>query len=193
MPQFTYKWLWALVLLLICLTVAAAPSAPHNQLLTDPWDLSDVESTEVEALSQAPLRLSDIDWSEALLGHWHNKIVHFPLLLALIATVLRWRCWWNPTRPPTYSHFLSATAALILLAAFTGQQQAMPFTEGPLRQVLSLHQALGVLGGLGFGALVWLDQRFPNRYLLFQTLALSLLLALLWGTALLGGLLATTH
>ncbi|MBF2051976.1 MAG: hypothetical protein IGS03_00755 [Candidatus Sericytochromatia bacterium] len=88
---------------------------------------------------------------------------------------------------------MTATTALALLAAFTGQQQAHPFMEGPLRQVLSLHQALGIVSVLGFATLLWLDQRFPKQYQGLQTVALSLLVALLWGMGLLGGLLAQSH
>lgn len=189
---------------------AQGSDAPLSDTHTDAaWDFSDVTPEDVTALTQAPLAWSEIDWRGQLFSHWHNKLVHFPLVLGMVAALLRWRQGWQARQasglqtgaalsqtqmqPPLYSAFLTATTALALLAAFTGQQQAHPFMEGPLRQVLSLHQALGIVSVLGFAALLWLDQRFPKQYLLLQTLGLSLLVALLWGTGLLGGLLAQSH
>lgn len=191
---------------------AQGSEPPLSDAQTDAaWDLSNVAPEDMTALTQAPLAWSEIDWRGQLLSHWHNKLVHFPLVLGLVAALLRWRHWWQARQasvaqagaalsqtqlqpsPSLYSVFLTATTALALLAALTGQQQAHPFMAGPLRQVLSLHQALGILSVLGFAALLWLDQRLPKQYLLLQTLGLSLLVALLWGTGLLGGLLAQSH
>ncbi|MBF2051977.1 MAG: hypothetical protein IGS03_00760 [Candidatus Sericytochromatia bacterium] len=75
---------------------APVPETPAPDAQTDAaWDFSDVTPEDMTALTEAPLAWSQIDWRGQLLSHWHNKLVHFPLVLGLVAALLRWRQWWQ--------------------------------------------------------------------------------------------------
>jgi hypothetical protein len=91
--------------------------------------------------------------ARALLAHPHNKLIHFPIVLSLLAALLLWL----PRRPPE----LLAAVRLIVIAAtitavaayFTGQSQAEGFAGEPKEWVVELHRIWGIAVALALG--VW--------------------------------------
>lgn len=81
---------------------------------------------------------------EALVEHLHNKIVHFPVVLTLVATLLLWM-------PPRSPEVIRAARLLIFAAAggaiaayFTGQGQREAFVGEPKEWLTLVHRNWGI-------------------------------------------------
>jgi uncharacterized membrane protein len=127
----------------------------------------------------------------ALLEHPHNKIVHFPIVLALLATVLLWlpRGGADTCRIARLSIVAAALAAVA--AYFTGQSQAEAFAGEPKEWVMRLHRAWGIATALALIAWAALAASHrPDRLLAWCGLAVSILIGIV---AFLGGVVAHGH
>ena len=93
-----------------------------------------------------------IPWRDALTGHLHNKIVHFPLAFGLAAGVMllvspRW-----PVYEPAARVLLVIAALLAVVAYFSGQAQEAAFEDSPFHSVVELHETFGIISGLTLAA-----------------------------------------
>lgn len=159
-------------------------------LATDNWDMSGVGLKEMQAAASRPLGWADLDWSHVLLNHWHNRLVHFPLVLACLLTVLCWLSLRRPQYAALVRELLFVSALLALLAAFLGQQQAMPFEGGEMSLFLLWHQILGLLSAVGLSGAAWFSQSRPEATRSLAWLMTGLL-ALILSTGFWGGVLAS--
>ncbi len=143
-----------------------------------------------EPESPVPAEAWSIPWREALFGHLHNKIIHFPLALGVVGAILllagyRW---------PQYR---SAARLLILIAAicaivayFTGKAQEAAFEESELETILEWHETMGISTAILLWIGVVMDRIPPLRR--WQWVWALLLLVALSVTGFLGGMLAHT-
>lgn len=156
-------------------------------MASDPWDLSEVAPEQVQAVLEQPLRWQDLDWFALLFGHWHNRLVAFPLVLGVVASVML-----APRRPELQAPArwtLISGALLTLLAVLTGLLQKAPFEQGNLRDFLTLHNLLGTATAavwVGLAALA--VQRPQSRWLPWSGLPLG---GLTLFTAFVGGILGS--
>jgi uncharacterized membrane protein len=134
------------------------------------------------------ITLKNMPWRNALTGHLHNKIVHFPLAFGLAAGLIllaapRW-----PTYEPTARVLLVVGALAAVAAYFTGEAQHEAFEDGMLEGMMRLHEKAGIATGvlLVLGVVVTsLDAARRWRWLYA-----ILLLVVLSATGFLGGLLS---
>ena len=129
-----------------------------------------------------------IPWRLALIGHMHNKVVHFPLALGVAAAVLlivapRW-----PVYEPAARVLLIAAALFAVVAYFTGGAQEYAFDDSPYHAVVELHETFGIATALTLFAGVALTFRAGLRKLLPAYGVLLLLV--LAATGFLGGVLS---
>ena len=129
------------------------------------------------------------DYVKELTAHQHNKIVHFPVALSLVAFLfallsLRWPGFHNPTRVLV---FLAAAGAWA--AKLTGPKQEMEFLMSPLKPILHQHAQLGTYSAYALTACFLLGLVPGSRKWLW--LVLLLVAALVSVTGYFGGILAT--
>ena len=160
----------------------------------DPWDLSAVQQSEIAALTHQPLGWAEFDWVGYFTTHWHNRLVHLPLVLILLAALLSLRSWRGLN--PYWQLLRQLWGAAVLLGAgavLTGQLQFAPFASGQMVLFAFWHRLLGWTAMLLL-ALGWLwGWRFPAESLQGQrrqSIWLWVGLLLSWLTGLLGGVLA---
>lgn len=98
------------------------------------------------------------NWQEALWGHWHHKIVHFPIALGLFASLL---LLINKENTQTFAQWALALAfACSILAFFTGQAMFDDFApESPYFPLLERHRYLGIGSILMLGTSLFLSYR----------------------------------
>ena len=98
-------------------------------------------------------------WSKALWGHWHHKVIHFPLALGVFAALLliaglKWNfCY------PVAGVALGIAFVFGVAAYFSGQTMLADFSEtSPYLPLVERHRQLGIASivFLGLGAIgVW--------------------------------------
>jgi hypothetical protein len=125
---------------------------------------------------------------ERLFAHNHNKVIHVPIALGMVAAlfmalVFFWPEYWDSTRLLLLFAGLSSCAAVV-----SGLHQSGNFLDGPYRHVLKVHMILGYLVSAlcfaGFG-LTFITQSRRWLWLLGGVLAV-----LIFMTGLYGGILA---
>ena len=125
---------------------------------------------------------------KALVGDLHNKIIHFPIVLTLVAT---FSLWWGRRRTdlePVCFWLVWITALSTLAAYFSGQAQAPHYMEGPKAWLVTLHARQGIV--IGVGQALWVlsllrDRTRPLAWVLGVILSVIVLSA-----GFLGGLVA---
>ena len=132
--------------------------------------------------------MAAIPWQTAFTGHFHNKIVHFPLALGMAAAVIlivapRW-----PAYEPAARLLLIVGALAAVAAYFSGEAQHEPFEDSPFHSVMELHEKFGIGTGITLWAGVALS--FWTRARRFMPVYGIFLLLLLSATGFLGGVLS---
>lgn len=157
---------------------------------TDPWDLSQLDQTQIQQASQQPLNWSDLNWAEIFSSHWHNRLVHFPLVLSCLLCGLAWFSLRQPQYQPLLRQLCFGSALLALLALITGQIQAAPFESGQMMQFVWVHRLLGYACFFGLSlAAIYSNRQQANPGLLAWGLSLNALLVA--GCGFVGGLLSS--
>lgn len=162
----------------------------------DPWNLSDVGASDITDLAQLPLDGASFDWVHHFSSHWHNRLVHFPVVLVWVMAVLS-VSFWNGDRRywPLFKVFWGVCALTLWLAVFTGQRQLDAFVEGPMASFAGWHQWGGFACAIGMTLGCFLTVFFPvwskaaGRVL---CLLLWLNVLLLMGMATVGGILSSS-
>jgi len=91
---------------------------------------------------------------EAVLEHLHNKIVHFPIALTLIAAAFLILARSKPQLEPIAFWLVWAAALSALAAYFSGKFQEEAFEGGPKEWLVELHEKQGIAIGLSLAAWV---------------------------------------
>jgi len=89
--------------------------------------------------------LVQVDYVERLQGHLHNKLVHFPIGLAMIGILFtllsyHWETYFKSVR---IIFVLAAVAGI--WTCFTGVAQSEQFQDTPFRHVTLVHELLGIM------------------------------------------------
>ncbi len=125
---------------------------------------------------------------DALLEHPHNKIVHFTIVLVLVATLLLWLPWRTRELIEVARFLIWAAAATAIAAYFTGQAQAEAFEGEPKEWVTLVHRNWGITAALALLAWAVLAAWRPrSRATSWWGLLASLLIGIV---AFLGGVVA---
>lgn len=160
----------------------------------DPWDLSDVSASEMQALTVQPLSLQAIDWQDHLTSHWHNRLVSFPLVLAFVLVGLSRYYGKNPIYHSLLRRLWEAFLVLGWLAIALGEWQYRHFDAGQWTQLALYHRVGGyvslALGTLAYG--VW-GRRHDWLVTGKAFWSLGCGLVLLTCVAFLGGVLSNAH
>ena len=145
-----------------------------------------VTGAALAAQGEAPYRMPPA--SQALFDHLHNKIVHFPLVMTLLAT---FSLWWARRRPefePLSFWMVWVTAASTLAAYFSGQAQARDYVEGPKAWLVELHGRQGIV--IGIGQALWVLSLLRDRTRRFSWAVGVLLSVMVLASGFIGGLVA---
>ena len=136
--------------------------------------------------AEAPYRMPPL-W-QALFDHPHNKIVHFPLVMTLLAT---FSLWWARRRPelePVSFWMVWATAAFTLAAYFSGQAQARDYVDEPKAWLVDLHGRQGIV--IGIGQALWVLSLLRDNTRRFSWVLGVVLSVIVLAAGFLGGLVA---
>lgn len=171
---------------------SAKPSA--GQAVAAPADELDMSQVTPEAIASTvpkPVQLQELDWSDSLMGHVHNKLVHFPLALGLAASLLWVFALRQPGHEPAARMLLVAAALMGVASVLTGQGQKGVYDDSPLIDIVGWHEKMGFvsLGLLLLGA-GWQWHKSWRRVVWPYGL---LLVGMLLFTGLLGGVVSHGH
>ena len=145
------------------------------------------ESVSAGAMTdEPPYRMPPL--GEAVLEELHNKLVHFPIVLTLVATVLLVLARRRTELEPLAFWLVWAAALSVLAAYFSGQAQTEEFEHGPKWWLVEIHRKQGIT--IGIGQALWVLSLLRERTRRHAWL-LGVVLSLLVLTAgFLGGLVA---
>ena len=85
---------------------------------------------------------------QALFDHLHNKLVHFPIVVTLVATLLLVLARRRPDLEPLAFWLVWAAALSTLAAYFSGQAQQKEFEHGPKAWLVMVHRNQGITVGI---------------------------------------------
>ena len=129
---------------------------------------------------------------EGLFDEMHNKLVHFPIVLALSGLVLLGLSGRRPELLPIAHAVIWLAAASAVAAYFSGRFQEEKFEGRPKEWLAELHERSGTVLTLASGAWAVLVGLQPSRRLLALIWGV-VVAAMTMGTAYLGGVLAHGH
>lgn len=137
-------------------------------------------STVEHELAQSPHQEeAPQPWTKALWGHWHQKVIHFPIALGVFAGILLFAGLKWPQVYPVAGVALALAFVAGGVAYFSGQAMMRDFSpHSPYLPLVERHRLLGLIsiGLLGLGAVaVWFKrvQRWLWIYALVLMLAVS--------------------
>ncbi len=146
-----------------------SPSPPVDSLLS---------TTGSGELAENSTGSGETSLVQQLLGHLHNKLVHFPVALAFVAFLFallafRFEEFVAPLKVLVLLGFLAAVAAVA-----AGEAQKGPYLQTPMRTILRLHEGLGwtIAGTYGLWSLLAF-LKLPRRWHWVPGLVLVLLVS----------------
>jgi len=148
-----------------------------------------VAKTEAESAENKVYSVGNFIPKE-LLGHLHNKIVHIPVGFGLAAALLIILGYQWPKYRSTIPLLLFIAAIFTIPAYFSGQHQSGEFRQNEYRDIVELHQNMGITTAilLWVGAFLSLDSKF-EKWMWIYAVILALMITF---TGFLGGILATS-
>jgi uncharacterized membrane protein len=174
---------------------AAADSLPADSLAALAADSLAARSGALDSLAAraAPVRIGSSRFvmpglREALVEHPHNKLVHFPIALALAAALLTLLSRRRPELEPGTRVLVWLAALGAVIAYFTGRYQLEAFAGEPKEWIAEVHERWGTATAIGLllwaAACAWRPARRHAWILALLVAALVLV------TAFYGGLVA---
>lgn len=152
-----------------------------------------VNGKAVESLKEKPSEIEEVEPfvlkpTEEIFEHLHNKIVHFPIAMGLLAfffTLLNFK-WKNFDK----SIIISVAIGLIfsILAFFTGRNQAVPFERTGKEWLVALHQNIGISVLVTY--FVWFVFLLVKRFSKYSWIIGLIVFVLILITGFLGGVIA---
>ncbi len=135
---------------------------------------------------QAPYKMPPL--SKALLDHMHNKLVHFPIVLTLVAAVMVIVARKKPQYEPIAYWLVWAAALSVIPAFFTGKAQEKHMYGGPKEWLDEIHEKQGIIIAITQAAWVLSLLKIQTRR--YAWLIGLLLATMVLGSGFTGGLLA---
>jgi uncharacterized membrane protein len=167
-------WTWALLLLMACSArpASAQPPAPRDT-----------------ARVHAPYKMPP--FGKALADDLHNKLVHFPIVLTMVAAAVMIVARRKKELEPVAFWLVWAAALSVIPAYFSGKAQADHFHGRPKEWLVELHEKQGIV--IGITQALWvlsLLKAGTRRW----AWVLGILLTIMVGAAgFIGGLVAHGH
>ncbi|MCI0618523.1 hypothetical protein L0244_36555 [bacterium] len=155
-------------------TMQSQPAATH------------VEEHEMASGETSENRDPKTIMKEAMWSHFHNKLVHFPFALGVIASILIFFTRKKPELLVAIRILLIVAGLFAVAAYFTGKAQEEPFEQGEMHEFLEFHQWFGIASGICLWAGVLISSKAKNLLTLYSVVQLILLSV----TGFLGGILA---
>lgn len=90
---------------------------------------------------------------EEVRNHVHNKVIHFPIVLAIAGFALLVASRRRPGLEPGARALIWTGAAFAVIAYFSGRLQAEEFQGKPKEWVVRLHESWGI--GAALGMIAW--------------------------------------
>lgn len=165
-------------------SVAIAP--PDIGITAGPDTAGSPATAATPPAAQAPYVMPPL--LNGLLDHLHNKIVHFPIVLALVAAFLVLFSRRKPELEPIAFWMVWAASLFTLAAYFSGVAQAEEFARRPKRWLADTHRNWGI--ALAVAQAVWIFSLLRRPTRLFARVWSVVVVALVIVAAYLGGLLA---
>lgn len=169
----------------------ASPQADVQAAAGDALDMTHISPETIASQVPQPVHLQELDWSDSLTGHVHNKLVHFPLALGLAACLLWVLALRQPGHEPAARLLLAGAALMGLASVLTGQAQKITYETSPLIEIVEWHEKMGfvTLALLMLGA-AW--QWHASWRKVVWPYGMVLVLVMLF-TGLLGGIVSHGH
>lgn len=157
----------------------------------DEMDMSKITPEQAIQSLPEPMHLSDINVWESVREHVHNKLVHFPLALGLLACLF----WLLSSKQSEFQNpakfVLVLSASTGLLAVITGENQKQVFQDSPLVEIMQWHEKSGFFSlFLLLTGSVW---QWFQSFRKFIWVYVGLMVVALLFTGFLGGLLSHSH
>jgi uncharacterized membrane protein len=130
-------------------------------------------------------------FTQALTDHLHNKLIHFPIVLTLVAAVMVIAARKRPELEPVAFWLVWAAALSVIPAYFTGKAAAEHFEGKPKEWLAELHEKQGITIGV-LQALWVLSLLRPGTRRFAWVIGVALVIVVL-SAGYLGGLLAHGH
>jgi uncharacterized membrane protein len=168
----------------LLLSAALAPSAlaqPADSLAARGPALGD--SARVAA---APYRMPPI--GKALFDHMHNKLIHFPIVLTLVAAALLVVSRKRPELEPVAFWLVWIAALSVIPAYFSGKVQAEHLKGRPKEWLAAVHEKQGI--AIGVSQAIWVLSLLKANTRRFAWVIGLVLAVLVLSAGFLGGLLA---
>ena len=157
----------------------------------DQMDMSNITPEQAIKSLPEPLHLSNINGWESLQEHIHNKLVHFPLALGLLACLFWLLSFKHHEFQISAKLMLVLGAATGLLAILTGENQKQVFQDSPLVEIMQWHEKIGFLSFfLLLSGSVW---QFFQSFRKFVFLYTAILILCLLFVGFLGGFISHSH
>jgi len=178
--RMVVRTLWVALVLSLLAMPAFAQERPEGAAAGAPTHADSVQA------ARPPYRMPPL--GKALLHDPHNKIIHFPIVLTLVAAVMMIVARRKPELEPVAFWLVWAAALSALAAYFSGVYQAEEFEKSPKHWLVETHRNWGIAVGIAHAAWVLLLLRAgTRRYAWVWGLVVAALVAV---TGFLGGLVA---
>jgi uncharacterized membrane protein len=127
---------WLAAVLIACAVHAAFAQPP----------VPPQEGPRDSARVQAPYKMPPL--GKALSSDMHNKLVHFPIVLTMVAAVMVIVARRKPQLEPVAFWLVWAAALSVIPAYFTGKAQAEHFHGRPKEWLVAIHEKQGITIGI---------------------------------------------
>jgi uncharacterized membrane protein len=203
MRKLFYLLLWGFVLGSVLPGYAAQTISPshavtnpahessHEHKIADELDMTHLSAENIEKSLPKPLQIEDLNLLAIISEHLHNKLVHFPVALGLVASLIWLLTFKYPGFEPAAKLILLLAALASILTVLAGESQKDVYQDSQLIEIVAWHEKFGFLSlGLLLLGASW--QWFSSFRKIIWIYTLALILSISF-TGLLGGVLSHSH
>jgi len=160
------------------LTIVGNDTIAINGIPTDKYlAMKSIESMENTSNSESAQLLEEKEISiSSVFEHIHNKVIHFPIALSVVAFLLMLLGYKNGNYDQAIKIIIPIAVVFSIIAVFSGLNQSVPFEETSTYELVEIHELLGF--GVTASLLLWLIslnvKRFEKLVWLFAVLTITL-------------------
>lgn len=169
----------------------------ENSIVSDKSNGKVIEKQETDKFTEplsekkkisAAAEQYEIDFPNVLFEHFHNKLIHFPIVLALLAFVFGIMDIKSNKFEQVIPFLLLAAVISTFVALQTGFREAGEFIGKPKEWILNIHQIIGIV--INLLILLWYFAYKKPEYRKYHLIIGSLVVLLIFITGFLGGILS---